>query len=165
GFLTSYGDAHGRKNLEDFEFFKKTKIPYSGRLDYDSEGLILFSNDGSLIHKLQTPKFDIEKEYIVYTNKPLKDEAIAEMENGLIIDGIRLKKCYISKIGRNKYKVIILEGKKRQIRKMFGYFKVEVERLIRVRIGNVTIDDLQVGEFKFLTKKELKGLKECIGLE
>ncbi|MCA1928037.1 MAG: rRNA pseudouridine synthase [Calditerrivibrio sp.] len=165
GFLTSYGDSHGRKNLEDFEFFKKTKLAYSGRLDYDSEGLILFSNDGSLIHRMQTPKFNIEKEYIVYTNRPLNDDDKVEMEKGLIIDGFKLKSCSIDKIGRNKYRVIISEGKKRQIRKMFGYFKIEVEKLIRIRIANITVKDIGVGEFKFLTKNELKGLKECLGLE
>jgi 23S rRNA pseudouridine2605 synthase/23S rRNA pseudouridine2604 synthase len=163
--LTSYGDTHGRKNLEEFDFFKKTKLAYSGRLDYDSEGLIIFSNDGSLIYKMQTPKFQIEKEYLVHTNKPLKDEHRAEMENGLVVDGIKLKPCSVEKVGRNKYRVVISEGKKRQVRKMFGYFGIDVERLIRTRIANVTIDGIGPGEFKFLTKNELKELKRCLGLE
>lgn len=164
-FLTSYGDTHGRKNLEEFEFFKKTKLAYSGRLDYDSEGLIIFSNDGSLIYKMQTPKFQIEKEYLVHTNKPLKDEYREEMEKGLVVDGIRLKPCHVEKVGRNKYKVVISEGKKRQVRKMFGYYGIEVERLIRTRIANITIDGIGPGEFKFLTKNELTELKRCLGLE
>ncbi len=165
GFLTSYGDPHGRKNLDDFEFFKKTKLAYSGRLDKDSEGLIFFSNDGSVIHKMQTPKFDIEKEYIVYTKRPLNDDEKVAMENGLVIDGFRLKRCTVEKIGRNKYRVIISEGKKRQIRNMFKHFGIEVERLIRVRIANIKVGDLKPGEFKFLTKDELKELKRCLKLE
>lgn len=165
GFLTSYGDPYGRKNLDDFEFFKKTKLAYSGRLDNDSEGLIFFSNDGSIIHRMQTPKYDVEKEYIVYTKRPLGDEEKLAMENGLEIDGYKFKKCSVEKIGRNKYRVIITEGKKRQIRNMFKHFNIEVERLIRIRIANITLGELKPGDFKFLTKDEIKGLKECLRLE
>jgi len=108
--------------------------------------------DGSLIYKMQTPKFQVEKEYLVHTNKPLKDEYREEMEKGLVVDGIRLKPCHVEKVGRNKYRVVISEGKKRQVRKMFGYYGIDVERLIRTRIANITIDGIGPGEFKFLTK-------------
>jgi len=165
GFLTSYGDPHGRKNLDDFEFFKKTKLAYSGRLDKESEGLIFFSNDGAIIHRMQTPKFDVEKEYIVYTKRPLNEDERLAMEEGLVVDGFKFKRCSVEKMGRNKYRVIISEGKKRQIRNMFKNFNIEVERLIRVRIANIKIEDLQPGEFKFLTKEEIKELKRCLRLE
>ncbi|MCX8083335.1 MAG: rRNA pseudouridine synthase [Calditerrivibrio sp.] len=165
GILTAYGDPHGRKNLNDFEFFKKTKLAYSGRLDKDSEGLIFFSNDGNIINRLQTPKYNVEKEYIVYTSRPLSDDEKNALEDGLVVDGFRFRECKVDKIGRNKYNVIITEGKKRQIRIMFKHFKIEVERLIRIRIGNIKIGDLKPGEFKFLTKRELEELKKCLNLE
>ncbi|KAA0259175.1 rRNA pseudouridine synthase [Deferribacter autotrophicus] len=163
GMLTSYDSFRGKKSLLDIPFFRKNKLGYSGRLDYDSEGLIIFTNDGELIYNLQRPEKKVEKEYIVHVNKKLKHKEEKMIINGLETEDIKYLPCKLWYEGGNKYRVILVEGKKRQIRKMFGHFKINVERLIRIRIGNITVKDLKVGEYRELTKAELEGLLKCIG--
>lgn len=157
--LTSYVSQGCKKNLTFFEPFNKLRLPYSGRLDYNSEGLIIFCNDGDLISKLQLPSHHVQKEYIVLTNKPLVGQQLRILEEGIIYDNIRYKPCKILNIGYNKYRVILYEGKKRQIRNMFRYSGIEIHRLIRVSIGPVKLGCLKAGNYKKLTEEEVKELK------
>ncbi|MGA1845814.1 pseudouridine synthase [Deferribacter abyssi] len=161
--LTSYDSFRCKKSLLDIPFFRNHKLGYSGRLDYDSEGLIIFTNDGELIYNLQRPENKVEKEYIVYVNKKLKLKEEKTIINGLETDNFKYLPCKLWYEGRNRYRVILVEGKKRQVRNIFSHFKIKVERLIRVRVGNVTIKGLDVGEYKELTNDELEGLLKCIG--
>lgn len=164
GYLTSYGDPEGRPNLNDFPFIAANKLPYSGRLDLDSEGLILFTNDGELVYRLQRREYKVEKEYRIIVNRELTEAQIEEMESGLIIqeDGTQLLPCVVHHAGLNRYIVIITEGKKRQVRMMFRQFGIRVKRLFRVRIGTIQIGELPPGEHRKLTKKEIMELKNSV---
>lgn len=164
GVLTAYGDGRGKDTLEKFSLFAKRKIPYSGRLDYESEGLLIFCNDGELIQRMQRPEHKVEKEYLVTVDRMLSDDEMREFSGGMeTAKGVFLP-CGIVKSGNRSYRVTIKEGKKRQIRNMFGYFGSTVQRLERIRIGPITIGDLKPGEHKSLTEKERKELYKCTGL-
>ncbi len=162
--LTAYGDGRGKDTLDKFKIFAGRKFPYSGRLDYESEGLLLFSNDGELIQRMQKPEYKMEKEYLVTVDKLLSLSELEEFSAGLDTPKGNYKPCSIKYTGRQNYKVIIKEGKKRQIRNMFGYFGSHVKRLERVRIGPITIGNLKPGEYEILSKEEIKKLYKATGL-
>ncbi|UOD34385.1 rRNA pseudouridine synthase [Deferribacteraceae bacterium V6Fe1] len=154
--LTSYDDSRGRRCLKDFDFFQKNNLAYSGRLDYKSEGLILFTNNGELIYRLQTPKFKVEKEYVVEVNKNLTEKERLILENGLKTEEYNYGKCKITEIGKGNYQVILTEGKNRQIRNMFSYFGIKVINLKRVRIGELKLNGLKPGEIKEIPEYIIK---------
>ena len=163
--LTSYGDEFDRKNLNDFELLKETKPAYSGRLDFDSEGLILFSNNGDLIYRLQRPEFKISKVYLVKTDKNLTDEQIVKFRKGFKTDEEIYKSCKLYQLNDKFYRVVLFEGKNRQIRKMFEYFGINVLGLKRVAIGPVKLQYMKPGEVLKMSKNEIEELNKCIGLE
>lgn len=161
--LTAYGDGRGRKNLNNFQELKESKIPYSGRLDYDSEGLIIFTNNGDMIYKLQKPEYKVAKEYIVHTNRDLKPQQMEQFANGLTVEDIKYGACHIGRMGPRLYGIILFEGKKRQIRKMFQFFEVRVRELKRISIGPIRLGDMKLGEIRELDKDEIKELHKCTG--
>lgn len=164
--LTAYGDGRGKETLDKYPPFGGRKIPYSGRLDYESEGLILFSTDGELIQRMQKPEYKLEKEYSVIVDRPLNHRELEEFSSGLDTPKGNYKPCYIRPEGPGKrhYIVILKEGKKRQIRNMFAYFGSTVKKLTRVRIGPIYLGDLNPGEYASLDKREIKELYKSVGL-
>jgi pseudouridine synthase len=156
--LSSYKSQGGKKNLSDFKPFNKLRLPYAGRLDYNSEGLMFFCNDGDLTQRLLLPKNHIEKEYKVYVDKELAKRELLVLQKGVSINNKYYKRCSIDHVGDLCYRVILHEGKKRQIREMFKYFNINVLRLIRTRIASIYLDDLKPGEYKYLTENELGGI-------
>jgi len=166
GYLTAYGeDAEGKKTLDEFEVLRKRKPAYSGRLDYYSEGLILFTTDGDLIYKMQRPEFKVEKEYFVSTAEPLDEMEMSQIRDGLKTEKIKYKPCKIAPIGDSAYKLILIEGKYRQIRTMFEHFDIQTRRLTRTRIGPIKIGNLRPGEHFELSKKQIRELKEAAGFK
>ncbi len=165
GILTAYGDGRGKDTLEKFSIFANRKIPYSGRLDYESEGLLIFTNDGELIQRMQRPDHKVEKEYTVTVDRMLTEGEMREFSKGLETSKATYDPCYIAYMSRKQYKIILKQGKKRQIRDMFAYFGVRVKRLVRIRIGPILLDDMRPGEHLKLTKNELRELKKCTGLK
>jgi 23S rRNA pseudouridine2605 synthase/23S rRNA pseudouridine2604 synthase len=159
--LTAYGDGRGKETLESVPLLAEKKLAYSGRLDYDSEGLILFTNDGDLILRLQKSLYKAEKEYIVWTERDLREDWLEHMREGLSTEEGDYLPCEAEKLGRCHFRLVLTEGKKRQIRNMFRHFGVRVRRLMRVRIGNVTLEGLKAGEIKKLSEKEITELKKC----
>jgi pseudouridine synthase len=157
--LSSYASFDSKLNLTAFEPFTKLRLPYAGRLDYKSEGLMFFCNNGSLIERLLLPKNHIEKEYIVYVDKNLTGTNRRKLQEGVVIDGEYFKECKIFNVGEHVYRVVLYEGKKRQIRRMFKYCKVNVLRLIRIRIGSIKLGDLKPGEYAYLEKSELEEIE------
>lgn len=157
--LSSYVSQGGKKNLTAFFPFNKLRLSYAGRLDYKSEGLMFFCNNGSLIERLLLPENHIEKEYIIYADKKISDKDLWTLQRGITINGVHYKECSITEIGNLVYKVLLHEGKKRQIRNMFKYCNVNILRLIRVRIGSIHLNNLNPGEFKYLEKVELEGIE------
>lgn len=134
-------------NLTTVFTFEK-HLGYAGRLDKESEGLLLLSNDGKYIQSLSSPIKEKEKEYMVTVNKPITDEFIYQMGAGVDIMICKTKPCIIEKITEFEFKIILTEGKNRQIRRMCKALGYLVARLIRVRIDNIELGDLKPGEYR-----------------
>ena len=148
-------------NIVDFVNHKKRIFPI-GRLDKDSQGLILMTNDGDIVNKILRAGNNHEKEYIVTVNKPINEEFVRRMSNGIKILGQVTKKCYVKKEGNNTFRIILTQGLNRQIRRMCEALGYEVVKLKRIRIMNINLGELRMGEWRDLTYKELKGLNNLI---
>lgn len=123
-------------------------LGYAGRLDKESEGLLILSNDGKFIQKLSNPNNDKEKEYLVTVNQSITNSFLDLMSNGLDIGICITKPCIIEKVSEFTFKIILKEGKNRQIRRMCKKLGYGVQQLIRVRIDSISIDGLNPGEFR-----------------
>lgn len=148
-------------NIIDFIGHKKRIFPI-GRLDKDSQGLILLTNDGDIVNKILRAGNSHEKEYIVKVNNPINKEFIEKMSSGVGILGTITKDCYVRKAGSHSFKIILTEGMNRQIRRMCEALGYEVTSLKRVRIMNITLGELKIGQWRELRSKELYGLNELI---
>ena len=135
-------------NLSSF-FTNYPDLAIAGRLDKQSEGLMILSNDGKWIELLCNPKFEKEKEYIVTLDKEINEPFLDKFKNGVEIDGFVTKKCFCEKIDQKTIRVILTEGKNRQIRKMCIVLGFTVLTLKRIRIANFLLNDLKEAEFKF----------------
>jgi 23S rRNA pseudouridine2604 synthase len=129
-----------------FKFDKH--LGYAGRLDKESEGLLLLSNDGKYIQSLSSPIKEKEKEYLVTVNKPISDEFIIKMGNGVDIMICKTQACKVEKLSEFEFRIILKEGKNRQIRRMCKALGYQVARLIRVRIDSIRLDGLKPGEYR-----------------
>jgi 23S rRNA pseudouridine2604 synthase len=136
------------KNLSPF-FKDYPDLAIAGRLDKQSEGLLLLSNDGKWIENLCNPKYDKEKEYIVTVDKNISDSFIEKFVNGVEIDGFVTKKCICEKIDQTTLRIILTEGKNRQIRKMCMVLGYNVLTLKRTRISTFFLSTLEEGNFMF----------------
>ncbi|AAZ43829.2 pseudouridine synthase [Mycoplasmopsis synoviae] len=131
-----------------------------GRLDIDTEGLLIITNDGKLSHNLLSPKKHIPKTYYVELDKPLEKNIKELLEKELLIDEIKYKKSILNNISNNKWEITIFEGKFHQIKIIFAHFGYKVTYLKRIKMNNLSLDEnLKPGEYKFLTKEELDLLK------
>jgi 23S rRNA pseudouridine2604 synthase len=126
-----------------------------GRLDKESEGLLLLTNDGRLYDKILRKEFAIEKEYLVYLDKPITNEFLEKMANGIQILGKTTLPCWVEAVGEKSFKIILIQGINRQIRRMCYKLGYEVTSLIRLRIGNATLDGLLPQEWRFLNKNKI----------
>jgi 23S rRNA pseudouridine2604 synthase len=127
-----------------------------GRLDKDSHGLIILTNDGRITDKLLNPKYVHEKEYVVKTSNKLRSSFKQKMENGVSIEGYLTQKCTVKIINDNTFRIILSEGKKHQIRRMCSALFQEVEDLKRVRIMNILLGNLKSGDSREIKDKELE---------
>ena len=149
-----------KDNIIDFINYHKRIFPI-GRLDKNSEGLILLTDDGDIVNKILRASNNHEKEYLVTVNKPISQTFIERMSNGVPILDTVTKKCYVKKMGTFEFKIILTQGLNRQIRRMCEYLDYEVETLKRVRIMNLKLD-VPVGTYKELTSEELKELNSLL---
>ena len=140
------------------------KIFPVGRLDKDSGGLLLLTNDGVLAYRLTHPKFDHEKEYEVIVGNTIQNGALKKLEEGITIDGSKTKPAVITRLAPNKFSITLTEGRYRQIRRMSQKVGSPVDVLTRVRIMTVTDPHLKAGKFRPLSKEEVKELLESVGL-
>jgi 23S rRNA pseudouridine2604 synthase len=129
-----------------------------GRLDKDSEGLILLTNDGDIVNTILRAENEHEKEYVVAVDRPLTPAFLAGMASGVPILDTVTNPCKVSQVGRNTFRIVLTQGLNRQIRRMCEHFDYTVRRLQRVRIMNVRLGDLPVGKWRNLTPEELRGL-------
>ena len=159
--IVSTTDRREKDNIIDFIKYPERIFPI-GRLDKDSEGLILLTNDGDIVNKILRAGNHHEKEYIVTVNKDITDEFLKAMAGGVPILDTVTKPCKIEKLDRNVFKVILTQGLNRQIRRMCEALGYRVRSLIRVRIMNVRLNHLKTGTYRNLTPKELEELRELI---
>jgi len=131
-----------------------------GRLDKDSKGLVLLINDGDLHNKLSHPSFNHEKEYIVTTAHPISESALKNMSQGMIIDKVKTRKAKVKRLSKNKFNIVLKQGRNRQIRKMVGKTGNKVETLKRIRMANINLGNLKEGKWRYLTPKEILQLTQ-----
>ncbi len=152
--VTSTTEEGVRDNIVQFVNHSKRIFPI-GRLDKDSQGLIFLTNNGDLVNKILRAGNNHEKEYVVTVNKPLTDTVIQSMANGVPIMGVTTKKCKVVQEGPAVFRIILVQGLNRQIRRMCEYFGYEVTKLERVRIMNIGLKGLPVGDWRDLTEAEM----------
>lgn len=158
--ITSTTDQAIKDNIVDYINYHK-RIFHIGRLDKDSEGLILMTNDGDIVNQILRAENNHEKEYIVVVNKKITQEFLTNMSKGVPILDTITKPCIIKQTGEKTFKIILTEGLNRQIRRMCDYFGYQVVSLKRVRIMNIHLD-VPVGKYRELTSKELDQLFKLI---
>ncbi len=167
GYITSVSDDHGRPTVMDLipDRYKKVMISPVGRLDMDSEGLLLLTNDGDTAYRLIHPKFGIKKEYIVELNNPLKEEDKIKIEKGVYLYGERTNPSMIEYAKNTKkiIKMIISEGKKRHIRMTFEMFSYKVKKLKRISFGPIKLKNLDTGSCRLLKEDEIRKLHNAVG--
>ena len=146
-----------RNNLIDYLNYP-VRITYAGRLDKDSEGLLLLTNDGDLIDKMMRARNRHEKEYVVTVDKPVTDDFLKSMAGGVPILDTVTRPCEVTKISKNTFRIVLTQGLNRQIRRMCEYFQYKVVRLKRVRIMNLHLGSLPSGNTRALTQQETKEL-------
>lgn len=159
GFISSNYDPHNKKDLNDLINIDK-RFFCAGRLDKDSHGLMLITNDGEITNKIIHPSREIKKVYIVKTDKAMKKDQMEQFSKSIkLSDTEKTSNAKIENIGKNTYKVTIHQGFNRQIRRMFAYFDIKVIDLLRVKIGKIILGSLEDGQYKKLSKNELDFLK------
>lgn len=155
GYVTTNNEQFGRKCTLDL-IKENVRVYPIGRLDMDTEGLLLFTNDGEFANMLTHPKNKIEKTYIVTTNTFVTNENVETLKKGVDIGGYVTKEAKVKKIGEKKIKIIISEGKNRQVRKMCSAVGLEVVNLKRVQISSLKLGNLACGKYRYLTKYEIR---------
>ncbi|MGG7079303.1 23S rRNA pseudouridine(2604) synthase RluF [Clostridium sardiniense] len=150
-----------RGNIVDFVGHSKRIFPI-GRLDKDSQGLILLTNDGDIVNKILRAGNNHEKEYIVTVDKKITNEFIKGMSSGVRILGTITKECFVKKEDDYTFRIILTQGMNRQIRRMSEALGYEVKKLKRIRIMNINLGDLKIGKWRDLTRKELVGINDLI---
>ena len=159
--IVSTTEHSEKDNIVDFVGHSHRIFPI-GRLDKDSQGLIFLTNNGDLVNKVLRAGNNHEKEYLVTVNRPISDEAVQGLANGVPILGTVTKKCPVVKEGPNLIRMTLVQGLNRQIRRMCEYFGYDVVRLERVRIMNVGLKGLPVGDWRDLTEDELHTLLKSV---
>lgn len=161
--ITCTTDTRVDGNVVDF-IGHKERIFHVGRLDKPSQGLLLMTNDGDIVNKILRAGNSHEKEYVVKVDRPITSEFIRRMGNGVPLEELETttKKCFVEQVSRFVFRIILVQGLNRQIRRMCEYLDYEVVELKRKRIMNVALGELPYGEWRDLTKEELKGLQDAV---
>jgi len=159
--VTCTTDKNDPSNIIDFMNYPKRIFPV-GRLDKDSTGLILMTNDGNIVNDILRAENENEKEYLVRVHKAIDGDFIQKMSNGIFILGKRTKKCKVERISKHDFKITLTQGLNRQIRRMCNALDYKVTWLTRVRIMNIKIDNLAPGKWRHLSKTEIRELEQKI---
>ena len=165
GLVCTTSDNDGAMNVVDYIGMKERIYPV-GRLDKDSSGLLLLTNQGSLTNSLLRAANYHEKEYIVKVNKDIDDAFINKMANGIYLYELKTKtrKCKVKKLNKNTFSIVLTQGLNRQIRRMCLACGMKVQKLNRVRIVNIKLDGLAIGDYRNLSDEEVKKLYKELGI-
>lgn len=162
GCVTTVKDQFDRKSVIDYVSDVKERVYPVGRLDYDTSGLLILTNDGDLTYKLTHPKHNIEKTYIADVDREPDSNDMEKFKKGLIIDGRKTAPAEIEIMKRGRLtslKIKIYEGRNRQVRKMCAAINCNVVRLKRIAEGNLKLGNLERGKYRYLTDEEIRYLK------
>ena len=152
--VTALHDKH-YKTVMDYIKVKERVFPI-GRLDCDTTGLLLLTNDGDFANKIMHPSNEIKKTYVVEINKPITDKQISTIEKGVMLEDGKTSEAKVKKHDGTHLEIVIHEGKNRIIRRIFEKLGIKVLSLERVRVGDLSLGDLSLGEYRELTEKEKK---------
>ncbi|MFN5866617.1 MAG: pseudouridine synthase, partial [Candidatus Kapaibacterium sp.] len=165
-YITTTSDEKGRKTVMDLIPLKQRLYPV-GRLDRNTTGALIITNDGELATRLMHPKYEIEREYVVGLDKRLTTEHAKSVANGVTLDDGTTgpAEVLINPEDRTEVRIILREGKNREVRRIFEHFGYEVVRLHRVRYAHVTVSGLSRGEYRHLSRDEVRALRKRVGVE
>ena len=159
--ITCTTDTKDKTNIVDYINFK-TRIFPVGRLDKRSEGLIFLTNDGDIVNKILRAGNNHEKEYIVTVDKTISPDFISKMRSGVRILGTVTKPCFVKQEGTNRFKIILVQGLNRQIRRMCEALGYNVESLKRIRIMNIKLQGLEPGKWRYFSPQEITELNSMV---
>ena len=166
--LSSAKDDRGRTTVVDLITDVNERIYPVGRLDYDTEGLILLTNDGELMNALLHPKFQINKTYLAKVTGNVTNDKLEKLQKGIQLDDGMTAPAIVRVIGKSateaKIEITIHEGRNRQVRRMFSAIGCEVKKLKRIKFANLTINDLKIGQYRRLNEVELENLYQMAGI-
>lgn len=157
GYVTTNSDEYNRKNVIDL-IHEDVRVYPIGRLDMDTEGLLILTNDGEFSNKVMHPKNKIEKTYIVTTDTNVTNNQIEQLRNGVDIGDYITRPAKVKREGKDKIKIIISEGKNRQVRRMCEAVNINLLNLRRIQVGNINLGTLQSGKYRYLTEHEKKDM-------
>ena len=160
--VTTTSESHVPRNIIA-EIGHAERIFPIGRLDKDSSGLILLTNDGDIVNEILRAEFGHEREYLVRVDRPFDQAFLDHMAEGVVILGRRTKPCRMSRVGRDRFRIVLTEGRNRQIRRMCQALGYRVIMLHRTRIMHITVDGLGTGEWKELMSQEREQLLKAVG--
>lgn len=165
GITCTERDKFAEKTILEYVKYP-VRVTYAGRLDKDSEGLILLTNDGDLIQALMKGSNHHEKEYVVKVDKEITDHFLEKMSQGVYLKELdrTTRPCQVTQVGKNTFKIILTQGLNRQIRRMCKELGFSVTSLKRIRIEKITVDGLKIGQYRELTEREKENLYETVGL-
>ena len=155
-FLSTRADEKSRKSIYDLLPRSLPKLAHVGRLDRESEGLLLLTNNGELAFRLSHPNFKLEKEYLVTLDREFEPQDAPKTIKGVYLAEGRARFELISKVNQRQVRVVLTQGINRQVRRVFAALGYKVRRLLRIRIGPITDRGLRPGEVRFLTEKEVE---------
>ena len=161
GIVCTTKDRHNKNNIVDYIGYTQRVYPV-GRLDKESDGLILLTNDGDMMDRILRSVNGHEKEYIVSVNRPINDTFIKRMSEGIYLEELErtTKKCVVRKVSDRTFRIILTQGLNRQIRRMCDALGYKVTKLTRIRIMNIELGERAVGQYRELTESEVTVLKE-----
>jgi len=168
GYLATLKDTFGRPTVMNLLSNLKKRVFPVGRLDYDSEGLLLFTNDGELTYRLTHPRYNIKKTYLVKVKGKPDSAKLTKLKKGVFLDGKKTAPAKVTLLESNPrrslLRVEIHEGRKREVRRMFEFIGYRVFKLVRVDFAGLKIGKLKSGTWRFLRQQEIKKLKEQVNL-
>lgn len=166
GITCTERDKHAKTTILEYVKYP-VRVTYAGRLDKDSEGLILLTNDGELIQALMKGSHYHEKEYVVKVDKDISQAFLDKMSEGVYLTELdrTTRPCKVEQVGKRTFKIVLTQGLNRQIRRMTKELGYTVTSLKRIRIEKITIDGLKIGQYRELTEKEKENLYETVGLK
>jgi pseudouridine synthase len=159
GYLSTTADTHGRPTIMDLLPPTYKRLYPVGRLDMDTEGLLIITNDGELTYRLTHPKHHVDKVYLAWVEGNPTEEALDKLRDGIALEDIVTSPAIVEREGEHCLRITIHEGRKRQVRRMCAAVGHKVQRLKRVQLGSLHLGDLPLGEYRYLSEEEIETLK------